>query len=487
MAALALSLAGCGEGHGARARTGHVPFPVAFPDIECEPGPEPAEVSVFPDRIDLAPGETATVEVDVVRHGFCGSIDVAIDGLPGTVQAEPVSAPWPTVAATVQLKAADVLTDEIRNIQVHTTTSQESWVSLTLRTREAAEPDWSDELVGIRHTRVIWLPTMGVGFDGSRIVFSDYDWTAPDEITPLIHCIRPGIGRCTDFGESGSVSWTPVPDGHGAALALAPDGSYVVTDNVGELDTTHSTRWARLTASGEISPFPGVASAATGTWVGGVLIDATGRILFTSEPDGWSTPSSLFRLNPDGSLDDSFADGELFPAGRGPIRVLSDGRIVLHGAMDLLWLENDGTPIGPPVPTNYCCAIAALDNGSVLYGQLEDPDSVYEKGTVNLVDSRGTLLRRWELGPLVWPRGLAVRDGDVFVVANVGDSDSGLLRLFRLPFDGEPILLAERTVGRAVWSARMSSSGPLVIVGDREFRLPDGGVGWTEAYLWRVE
>ena len=484
---LALVLTACDGGHGERTKSGRVPFPVGFPDIECEPGPEPAEVSAIPvDRIDLAPGETATVDVYVTRNGYCGPIDVEIYGLPDGVHSERTSVPWPATLATVQVTAADALPDDIRHVDIRTWTSQERWFEITLRTRASAEPNWSDEIVGIRQTRAIWPPN---SFDGNRIVFSDYEWTAPKELTPVIQCIQPGIGRCTDFGESGSVWLAPIPYGGGAGLALAPDGSFLVTVAVWE--PSHRTTWARLTPTGDLSPFPGIASAATDTMIGSVYVDPSGRMLFTSTPDGWSIPNTLLRLNPDGSLDNSFGDGGVLPGvGKNPIRVLPDGRIVLGGTLGLLWLENDGTPIGPPVPTPYCCAVEALDDGSVLYGQLEDPYTAYEKGTVRLVDSTGTLVRRWDLGPEVQPLGLAIRAGELLVVAQVvsaSGAGSGILRLFRLPLDSEPVLLAERTVGSTVWGAQVSSSGPLVIVGPREFRLPGGGVGWSEAYVWRVE
>lgn len=482
---LALILAGCERGHGERAKAGKVPFPVAFPDVECEPGPEAAEVDAFPTRIDLAPGETASIKVSATRNGYCGPIDVDIIGLPDGVTSEPISISWPGTVATIQMTAADVLTDDIRHVNVRTRTSQEQWFEFTLRTRASAEPDWSDEVVGIRHTRAIGPPTW---FDGNRIVFSDYEWkTSPDELTPVIRCIEPGTGRCTNFGESGSISLEPIPYGGGAGLATEPDGSFVLWVSPPPWEPSPVTTWARLTPAGDVLPFPGIAAAATDTLIANMHIDASGRMLFMSRADG--SPFSLLRLNPDGSLDDSFGDGGVLTGeGRHPIRVLPDGRIVLGGPSDLLWLQNDGTPTGPPIPATYCCAHEALDDGSVLYGHIEDSDTAYEVGSVKLVDSSGTLVRSWELGLQVEPLGLAIRGDqpDLLVVAQVGDG-SGLLRLFRLPLDGEPILVAEGTIGSSVWDARISSTGPLVIVGDREFRLPDGGVGWEEAYVWRIE
>lgn len=443
---------------------------------------------LFPDRIDLAPGETATVEVHVTRNGYCGPIDVAIGDLPEAVHAETASASWPAVVGTVQLRAADELIDEIRHVLVRASTSEEDWFQFTLRTRPASEPNWADDVVGIRDTQGMGDP---VWVDENRIVFADFERTTPDESTPVIQCVDLGIGRCADYGESGSTLLEPRPVGSRfARLARAPDGSTIVATPGS--DPTRTT-WGRLTRLGEWLPLPALASAAANMTVIDVAVDSSGRILCLSHQDGTpGVPSTLLRLNPDGSLDESFGDSGSVP-GLGMLRVLviPDGRIVLDGNLEFVWLEGDGTPIGAPVTLDdYHYPAEALPDGSVIYGQsipISDSTST-ARGSVTIVDSTGNVIRRWELGLEVLPLAFFLSGEEPLVVAETGSP--GLLRVMRLPLDGgEPIMIAERTVGSSAWTswAIDSASGSLYILGERAFRLPDEAVPWVEVFVWRVE
>lgn len=488
---IGLMMVGCSSPP-SESKSGSTPWdwrvPIAFPTPECEPGPEPAEVRLVPDRIDLAPGETATVKLYVTRNGYCGPIDVAIGDLPEGVHAETTSASWPAVVGTVQLRAADELIDEIRHVSVRASTGDEDWFQFTLRTRTASEPNWADEVVGIPETRQMGEP---IWVDGNRFVFLDYERTAPDETTPIVQCIELGIGRCADFGMSGSVPLEPREVGQGAtSLARAPDGSVIVATP--SSDPTRATTWARLTRVGELLPLPALASAATDVAVVEVAVDSDGRILFLSVPDGWTFPNTLVRLKSDGSLDESFGDGGSVPAvGVNRVVVLPDGRIVLVHPLRFAWLDEGGTPIGAPVTLDdYQNPAEALPDGSVIYGQSipVTSGSSTERGRVTVVEPTGNVLQHWDLGLQVDPLAFFLDGEEPVVVVNVGGD--GLLRVMRLPLDGgEPVTIAERTVGSSAWTAWAvdSSSGSLYILGTRAFRLPDEAVPWVEAFAWHVE
>lgn len=465
-----------------------VPEPVPSPeDSPCEPGSVPASADFFPERIDLGPGETATIRLHVVRNGYCGPIEIAVPALPAGVHAElEPPAPWPATVTTVRLTADETLSDFIGHVRFHAWVGYVHAYDSTMRTRSTAEPDWADDVVGIPETEtgggsVVWV-------DENRFVFVDIERDAPGYVTPVIRCIEPGLGRCGDFAHAGSLRLTPRSEGHGStSLALAPDGSFIVAEV--SWDPVHISKWGRVSPFGEWTTFEGVDPAAIETAAEGLEVDALGRILFLARPTDWPAPSALVRLNPDGSLDDSFGEGGFVSVlgsviGAKDVHALNDGRILLDGHNYICFLDEQGTALAAPTSSEGDHGeVKAISDGSVLVAQFLGPDEGDRTGSVTLFDAAGAALRRWELGVLVKPLAFGLSGSQPVVV---GEFDSsGLIRVIRLPPDREPQTIAERFVGTSAGPATASESGPLVVAGSRSFRLPDGGTPWREVFFWQ--
>lgn len=474
-------------------------FPVPFiaPEARCEPGPIPPESQISPDRIELGTGDSARLELHVTRNGYCDPIEiVAVDNLPLGVRAETCAATWPATIATVNLIVDGELADDIRTVRIHTWVGYDLAFDITLRTR-ATEPAWDDALIGIPGSRT---SIDHVRLHESRILVAA-EHVAVGGVIAVLRCIDVGVGPCPDFGTLGSVRLGehPHPPFSDLQMERAPDGSVVVAVNMGHDAPTSETRLVRVTSWGEVILFEDESIVTGAQRTADLAVDEMGRILLLLSSDGDEISFSLHRFAGDGSRDTSFgADGSVrLPGGDGGwmVRTTPDGRIVLGAGHSLLWLEEDGTPAGPPVPIldpetgagwgSVVWPFHVLRDGSFVYGIASEWESGEDEGSVMRLRPDGSLARKWDLGLGVQPRAFAV-DGDMpIVIAQI--NDSGVLRVIRL--EDDPVTIAERSIGAhvAYWTTRASNDGPLVITGTRDFRLTPPLVPWWEGFIWRVE
>lgn len=186
----------------------------------------------------------------------------------------------------------------------------------------------------------------------------------------------------TTFGEDGVVTWTHGDEGAGAeGLALGPDGTIYVTgiattpagpwdcavwafDADGVLDTGFGDEGVLVVDSGfddwctSIDKLPDGRLAVAGPVypVGEEMTRSTGRMNARSAAPGETTDTITLRLNPNGSLDETFGDG------------------------GILVLDLDGTE-------NEAYLVRAQRDGKLLLtGQIVDPDTGFmEMTTVRLL------------------------------------------------------------------------------------------------------
>ncbi len=467
---------------------------VDFPEAECVPGPVPAEAApdVFPLRVDLSPGETATVEVQVKRNGFCDPIEVVVTNVPLTVRVESNAVAWPESVVRIELTADDELSDEIGIASVHIWIGYEDYFEFTLRTR-AAEPDWSDAVVGVPGIEWAW----GVArLDDSRILVAGIEPVSPDTSVPVVQCVEPGVGPCDDFGIDG-VARLPEQPGRQAGWLLmerTPDGSALVATNF----RAGGTVLARFSPSGEVTVLEGAPDVVRSMPTNGLAVDAAGRVLIRLDEGG-----KLHRLLPDGALDTTFGEGGALLisslGGSGSVWTLPNGRIVTSSGSSLVVLEQDGTWVrtfqidtgaSPYSDTEYGPQ-RFLPDESVLLGMYECSSGSYEQceGSVLHADPYGHVLRRWQLGPGRWevghkvrPYAFAFRDGVPHVVAYVRP---GTLGVFPLGDAEAPVPIVEGRIGSMyehVGGWAEYDDGRLIVIGTRWYS-PEG-FGWREAYVW---
>lgn len=160
----------------------------------------------------------------------------------------------------------------------------------------------------------------------------------------------PGILRLLPNG-SLDTSFDPgagIPVGAVSGLAVASDGKIMLAGQFSFFDGVPRPGLARLNHDGSLDPtFDPVMSIRTGGNVSGVAIQPDGRYLVGGAFDVLGHGEGLIvRLNPDGSLDESFSEAsELSEGGlcRGVI-LQPDGRIICAGRA--LMVSENGPPAG---------------------------------------------------------------------------------------------------------------------------------------------
>jgi uncharacterized delta-60 repeat protein len=145
-------------------------------------------------------------------------------------------------------------------------------------------------------------------------------------------------GYLARLNADGSIDGTFNPGGAGpggAVLALArqPDGRNLIGGNIGFYNGTFSGLVTRLNADGTLDPTFNGGSNANST-IDTIAVQADGRILiggFFTTYNG-ITRNRIARLNPDGSLDQSFNPGSGFNNSVFSIVQQPDGKILVGGA-----------------------------------------------------------------------------------------------------------------------------------------------------------
>ncbi len=191
-------------------------------------------------------------------------------------------------------------------------------------------------------------------------------------------------------------------------LTIQPDNKIIVSGNF-NFTGTSGIGIARLNANGTIDgSFSPVAAGAScsGCAFGGVYLQPDGKILYTGNPSGGN--QTLVRLNPNGTVDESFAPSVSVSAE--VIRVQSDGKILVGGEFSAIngftensiaRLNTDGS-LDLTFNTNNSGATAstgfhkiwdiAIDGSGSIFitGKFDSYNGVARKGIAKL-NSDGTL------------------------------------------------------------------------------------------------
>jgi len=279
-------------------------------------------------------------------------------------------------------------------------------------------------------------------------------------------------------------------------LALQPDGCIIVAGSFTTVGAQARTNLARLRPDGSLDPLfnPGIAGANSVIYALALLNDGSllvgGR--FTSI-DG-QLRTNLARLNPDGSLDNSFdphMSGSLVNA----LAVQSDGSVVVGGAFSLVAgqpranlcrLDSDGAldaTFNPGASSMVNC-LAIQDDGSILVGGGFTSLAGQPRYSLGRLASDGTLDDSFNPGVSGGVFTLAVQaDGGVLVggvFTQLGGRDKA--NLGRLKPDGSLDTNFTATANGGVFSLAVQANGKILV----------GGVftqlrGQSRSYLGRFD
>jgi uncharacterized delta-60 repeat protein len=185
------------------------------------------------------------------------------------------------------------------------------------------------------------------------------------------------LATVTDRG-SVSTSFQPQPNGPVNALLVQPDGRVVAGGAFTTLSGVPRNRVARFDVNGTLdaafNPDIDVIVAALGLQSGGRIVVA-GR--FGGATVGGTPMGSLVRLNPDGSLDSSFANRQDVERGVRAIAVQADDRILAvletsGGGNTLVRFNADGSPDTTfsqlSTPSGTFDAVVLQTDGRILVG-----------------------------------------------------------------------------------------------------------------------
>ncbi len=196
---------------------------------------------------------------------------------------------------------------------------------------------------------------------------------------------RGGIARLNTNGtlDTSFNPGTAIQDSYGGvdAIALQPDGKILIGGAFSAFDGVPRPNLARLNADGTLDTtfVPAALPWLAESWVYGLELQPDGKVIVGAcPPGGWGTGAAacVARLNPDGSLDTSFALGACSLSGVWCSKRLSNGQIMVggsfpdfNGAATPYLVRLRGDEALPPTPV----ALTARLNGGL---RLEWPSAL---------------------------------------------------------------------------------------------------------------
>jgi len=156
--------------------------------------------------------------------------------------------------------------------------------------------------------------------------FTEYDRVAQDKVSRL--------NTDGSLDETFGIAGTGCNRSDARAIAIQPDGKYIVGGGFTKYNGTPLNRICRINPSGSIDTSFHIGTGINANWVNDIEIQADGRILvggyFTTYQD--VSQINLVRINPDGSLDTSFNQGTGFNGVVECVKMQADGKILVGGS-----------------------------------------------------------------------------------------------------------------------------------------------------------
>ena len=258
-------------------------------------------------------------------------------------------------------------------------------------------------------------------------------------------------------------------------IAIQPDAKILIAGYFSSVNGSPHNCIARLNPDGTVDNSFAANLGGGGPWASSLALQGDGKILVAGEftAVNGSPRNGLARLNPDGSLDSSFIGTSA--AIIESMALQSDGKIVLGGYQGLARLNPDGSPdpsfVGLPNPQGRVFTLALQPDGKILFSGENFPFGVFCFARAN---SDGSLDTSFPVTDVGWVNVILPQSDGKILLGGPFTSIGGIPRtiVVRLNADGslDPSFLdgLQSPWGGDVRSLVLRADGKILVGGNFE-------------------